>query len=123
MSEVEFKNWSRGIRNMYQQKPSEWSDEDKSFYDSIMCEVVKEGMSLTPAQANWLKSLPERFNLQSKQEWSKEDERLLNVIIDILDKEEHNGHMTHNELKMCVRLLKSLHLQPKSGWRQSISRA
>ena len=28
MSEAEFKNWSRGIRNMYQQKPVEWSEEE-----------------------------------------------------------------------------------------------
>ena len=33
----------------------------------------------------WLKSLPERFNLQSKQEWSEEDEKHINNILDIID--------------------------------------
>lgn len=36
MSEAEFKNWSRGIRNMYQQKSAEWSDEDKAMIKSIL---------------------------------------------------------------------------------------
>lgn len=63
-------------------KPAEWSVEDKSFYDSIMCEVIKEGMHPTPEQANWFKLLPERFNLQPKQEWSEEDEKMLNLAIE-----------------------------------------
>ena len=66
--------------NLVEQKPAEWSDEDKSFYDSIMCEVIKEGMHPTPEQANWFKLLPERFNPQSKQEWSEEDEKIAKEI-------------------------------------------
>lgn len=62
----------------------EWSDEDKSFYDSIMCEVVKEGMHLTPEQVKWFKSLPERFNLQPKQEWSEEDEKMCQNVLECL---------------------------------------
>ena len=61
--------------------PAEWSEEDKSFYDSIMCEVIKEGMHPTPEQVNWFKSLPERFNLQPRQEWSEEDEKMRNNTI------------------------------------------
>ncbi len=49
---------------------------------------------------------------QKPAEWSEEDERLLNIIIDILDKEEHNGHLMRNDLKACIKLLKSLHPQP-----------
>ena len=64
--------------------PAEWSEEDKSFYDSIMCEVIKEGMHPTPEQANWFKFLPERFNIQPKQEWSNEDEEMLNSIINVV---------------------------------------
>ena len=52
---------------------------------------------------------PEKYGLCHKIEWSDEDERLLNIIIDILDREEHNGHLTIGELKACVKLLKSLH--------------
>lgn len=60
---------------LIEQKPAEWSEEDRSFYDSIICEVIKEGMHPTPEQAKWFKSLPKRFNLQPKQEWSEEDKK------------------------------------------------
>ena len=48
--------------------------------------------------------------------WSEEDERLLNIIIDILDREEHNGHLMRGDLKACVKFLKSLRPQPKPSW-------
>lgn len=66
-------------------RSSKWSAEDKSFYDSIMCEVIKEGMHLTPEQAKWFKSLPERFNLQPKQELSEEETKDLVHILKVLD--------------------------------------
>ena len=61
---------------------------------------------------NWLEKQKE----QQSAEWSEEDERLLNIIIDILDREEHNGHLMHDDLKGCIKLLKSLRPQPKQEW-------
>lgn len=60
----------------------------------------------------------ESIKEQPEQEWSEEDERLLNVIIDILDKEEHNGHLMRGDLKACVKLLKSLRPHWKSSEEQ-----
>lgn len=71
----------------------EWSEEDEVIYH------------------------PENFGLQKPAEWSKEDERLFQIIIDILDKEEHKGHLSHADLIACVRKLKSL--RPQLQWRPS----
>ena len=75
-----------GLQNL------EWSEEDermlsrciksvecsKQFADSETYKAAKD------VEMNWLKSLPERFNLEPKQEWSEEDERRLNNIIHYL---------------------------------------
>ena len=66
-------------------KSSKWSEEDKSFYDSIIYEVIKEGMHPTPEQVKWFKSLPERFSLQPKQELSEEETKDLVHILKVLD--------------------------------------
>jgi len=51
-------------------KPAEWSDGDKDYYDAIIgkLEVTQDDAMLTDNQMDFLKSLPERFNLQPKQE-------------------------------------------------------
>ena len=68
MSEAEFKNWSRGIRNMYQQKPVE----------------VKDPFS----NANFVRGYESGYNdairEQKPVEWSKEDENKLNHILEIV---------------------------------------
>lgn len=105
--------------NRYKEnKTTEWNEKDESFYDSIMCEVVKEGMHPTPAQANWLKSLPERFNLQPKQEWSEEDELFLGVCKNALSKYERSDKWDANIIsKWLETRLKSLRPQPH--WKPS----
>ena len=45
--------------------------------------------------------------------WNEEDERLFQIIIDILDKEEHKGHLSHTDLIACVRKLKFIRPQPQ----------
>lgn len=87
------------------QQPAEWSEEDKSFYNSIMCEVIKEDMHPTPEQTKWLKSFLERFNLQLKKKWSKEDEKYLNLAINIVASD-------FGEDSPIVSRLKSLRSQP-----------
>lgn len=59
-----------------EQKPA-WSEEDKKMVETI----CKEG-DLKPSEKCWFKSLPERFNLYSKQEWGKEDEKIRKELID-----------------------------------------
>lgn len=55
---------------------TEWSEEDKDYYDAIIAkiEVTQDDAMLTDNQIDFLKSLPERFIIQPKQEWSDEDE-------------------------------------------------
>lgn len=62
-------------------KPEEWSEEDRHAIEN--CEyAIKETFKdeQNPHRIgtlDWLKSLPERFNLQPKQEWSEEDEKMV----------------------------------------------
>lgn len=44
-------------------------------------------------------------------EWSEEDERLFQIVIDILDRANHLGNLSHADLIACVRKLKSLRPQ------------
>lgn len=71
-----------------EQKPAEWSLTDATFIEEIdetlfmaetgRNEVVKNQIE---RERNFLKSLPERFNLQPKQEWSEEDEAMLENVL------------------------------------------
>ena len=70
---------------MQKQKPAEWSERDKKMMNEII--TMMEGGKVTSGTdlceyAYWLKSLPERFNLQSKQEWNEEDERMRQTAIE-----------------------------------------
>lgn len=69
-----------------EQKPAEWSEEDKYILKNIH-DFVKEN-TINPNRVNcakeclnWLNSLPERFNLQPKTEWSEEDKKRIKQLI------------------------------------------
>ena len=67
----------RELKNK-EQKPAEWSEEDETCLTNILImlqEYVIHHYSKDDVNksVDWLKSLPERFNLQPKQEWSEED--------------------------------------------------
>ncbi len=49
--------------------------------------------------------------------WNEEDERLFQIIIDVLDRQNHLGNISHTDLIACVRKLKSL--RPKKQWKPS----
>lgn len=64
---------------------AEWSEEDDSMLNTIIADVkfVQQKCGLGTDEWNvhseairWIKSLSERFNLQPKQEWSEDDERM-----------------------------------------------
>lgn len=117
-----------------------WSEEDEKMLDSIIEEVryigdfpdypTEEENELYDeclAKVNWLKSLKERVQPQPKQEWSKEDEKKRNLLIDILNVNHPNGRFKvnpANTLNMeamskeeLVDWLKSL--QPQNTWKPS----
>ena len=47
-------------------------------------------------------------SIEQKPAWSEEDERLFQIVIDILDRENHKGNISLTDLIACVRKLKSL---------------
>lgn len=57
-----------------EQKPAEWSEEDKAFLKVAIAICNRYSHKDI---ADWLKSLPEKFILHPKQEWSEEDEKMV----------------------------------------------
>ena len=112
-------------------QPAEWSEEDERKY-KVVLELINSwangtiGGCIIPPNTdryiNWFKSLPERFNLQLKQEWSEEDEKMIDLIIAIFKVNHPNGHFKANKLddpnisvvytEEIVAWLKSLRPQP-----------
>ena len=84
-----FNGW---LEKQKEQKPVEWSEEDKKMLEvcsqyignTIPADYDEEEFTVKDCR-NWLKSLPERFNLQPKQEWSEEDEEKMNSISEIIE--------------------------------------
>jgi len=79
-----------------EQKPAELSEEDETCLEyALWCVmktrhfVAKDACDLDACRSaeRWLKSLPERFNLQPKQEWSETDKLHLNNAILVAKKE------------------------------------
>lgn len=116
------------------QKLAEWSEEDermlsrciksvecsKQFADSETYKAAKD------VEMNWLKSLPKRFNLQPKQEWSEEDEDTINLMIAILRENYSNclfktnsantTRMSAISTDMLIKRIEALRPQPKQEW-------
>lgn len=70
------------LEKQKEQKPAKWSEEDERLLKTTLeCLNYISCQSKVPV-VNWLKSLPERFNLQPKQEWSEDDSlHLTNAIL------------------------------------------
>lgn len=104
------------------QKPAEWSLTDATFIEEIdetlfmaetgRNEVVKNQIE---RERNWLEALPERFNLQPKQEWSEEEKKHLYNAIEAV-KYAYDISEGTSGFK-CVKFLKSLRPQPH--WKPS----
>lgn len=61
------------------QQPAEWSEEDERTLESFLGWL--QGSMGEKTYSSWLKSLPERFSLKPKQEWSEEFLRLMGITI------------------------------------------
>lgn len=104
-----------------EQKP-EWSDDDEEMLKDIISGLNAQKLSIFAhdnqgkAQMNqridWLQSLPERFNLQPKQEWSEEDEHCIELLLPIID----SSSLIPKNRKKCKEFLKSL---KPSHWKPS----
>lgn len=121
--------------------PAEWSNEDSDNLERVdnylwmLDNYVGDDCATPQGKADkireniqevlspWLKSLPERFVLQPKQEWSEEDEKMRNLAIDWA--ETMSGQfsfvdMDPTDFRKIITWLKSLperfNLQPKQGY-------
>lgn len=80
-----------------EQKSAEWSEKDERMLESVIdtigdsileCDCDDTGTKARFAleeEQKWLKSLPERFNLQPKQEWNEGDDACYETIKGILE--------------------------------------
>ena len=129
MSEAEFKNWSRGIRNMYQQKPVEWSypygrNETVDRLVSISECLEMDGDCLFNGYSGtdcgkFLRELARKQIECKPVEWSEEDEHRITDAIYFLESAKSHYADT-SELDAAINFLKSLHerfnLQPRAEW-------
>ena len=70
----------------YPQSNKKWNEEDKNRLEEAIGMIEANGTWVRSDDgvkqvSDFLKALPERFNLQQKQEWSEEDERMLSRCI------------------------------------------
>jgi len=128
MDEKEFKNFCRGIRNMYQQK-SDWSEEDERMFSrcikSIECskkfadsETYKAAKDV---EINWLKDIylnykkfTEAVEKLWSNDWSEEDEEALDMCLDAIPKR----WKTKSGILLTKWLKDNIHLQPKQDWNE-----
>lgn len=82
----------------YNEKKQEWSEEDSAHLTNAILSAEKE-WGTESRTAKWLKALPERFNLQPKQERSEEDERILRRIIERLSVDKNIGLFEFKEME------------------------
>jgi len=113
-------DWLKSLKDKIQLKPTEWNEEDERNLQGIIDEI-KEDRNKAPAYnitiynryLSWLKSIKNRVVLQSKQEWSKEDEN----VIHCLEYTVRHFYEDEDTIKWCCNWLKSLKPQPQ--WKPS----
>ena len=104
------------VEEYHKQKPAEWSKEDEAFLKVAIAICNRYSHKDI---ADWLKSLPKRFNLQPKQEWSEEDsKRYISIATTletsaVLSKEDYDANMSW--LRNLVYSQK--YSRPKPHWK------
>lgn len=123
------------LKSIYSQPKREWSEEDSDNLERIdnylwmLDDYVGDDCTIPQGKTDkirgniqevlspWLKSLPERFNLQPKQEWSGEDKKLIDDVMNSLCC--YQNTLSHYQKEIVgeeIRKLKSLKPQPKHEW-------
>lgn len=104
-----------------EQKPA-WSEEDEKMLDKIIDELTPYGECpdypspeeqdyyyISQEMIDWLKSVKDRVQPQSKQEWSEEDEKFVVDTMNFLYRAK-NQYAQPVRLEECIDWLKSLRL-------------
>ena len=126
-----------GFLALTESEPVEWSEEDEGELQNAIDALEflgkkgvyrsESGYDAALQAASWLKSLSERFNLQRKVEWSEEDKKMLNHLIDKIQENWHirmpGGHyfgISNDEKETFSSWLRCLperfNLSPKQEW-------
>ena len=109
----------RNIGKQCEQIHTEWSEEDESMLTSCIGILGKCRMKELPnkveEELTWLISLKDRIQPRLKQEWSKDDEKIINDAIWLI---EHYATDGHKKLlrQQTIDKLKSLKPQQKQEW-------
>ena len=110
------------IRGEMPFKSQEWSKEDKEMLqgciNSVEYELLDNGMDdevKTDPRIAWLKNLPERFNLQPKEEWSEEEKMNIELLIALLRGKVNLVEILDSRKESIINFLKSL----RPSWRPS----
>ena len=114
-------------REFISQSGVEWSEEDKEMFKITLDNLEEielkygENYGRVGKCMDWIESLPDRFNLQPKQEWSKEDKETIEKTICILETNfKPNEGFTGLDINrsQLVDRLNSLRPQPKQEWNE-----
>ena len=101
-------NIRKYLEKQKEQNPAEWRDKDKNIFN-LALDLIKHsddcnGILDKELAVKWFTELPSRFNLQPKQEWSKEDKEKLYQVIAILSADKE---IAIREYPFCKPLQKS----------------
>lgn len=121
-------------------KFTEWSEFDKSVLEDAICatDLLGNDKSFTKYNPNlakafrvakdWLKDLPERFNPQSKQEWSEEEKKIISNIRHLIFQHafesgdvDVNGDYCKDIYQKADDFLKSLYVERLKSFRPQIT--
>lgn len=92
-----------------------WSEEDKHWMQKVIDfmnhpDLIKATPTLAKDTINWLKSLKDKVQPQSKQEWSEDDESNFQMLLDLIKENKHHStdyeHMKYYKLLSWFKSLK-----------------
>lgn len=116
-------NWLKFLSERFNLEPKqEWSEEDKVMLNNIIWGVHMKSIkpldemddrSKYERYEDFLKALPERFNLQPRQEWSEEDEQTFIKSVETLE------YLGKFELADWLKEHKNQFLKPQNTWKPS----
>ena len=120
------KEWSEGDKEkLYQVIETILADKDVALREYPLCSTLHEAYD---DMVTFLKSLPERFNLQPKQGWSEEDERMLSRCVKSIETSKQFAdsgtfkEAKDKETSWLKDLLNRFNLQPKQEWSEEDER-
>ena len=115
-------DWLVYLEKQKEQKPAEWSEDDNNMWTHL--NGYLNGFSCSEdaikQMADWFYELPDRFNLQPKQEWSEEDEKKIHFLSRLIEFQVNDGEYCFGgnsavSKQEAIEILKSL----RPSWKPS----